>query len=348
MSEQPLLAGALVVIGALLVAGLLLTFGHAAARAVRDRLLAPRVADARRAIAEAVDTGALTPAGAGALRRLPFGVRLGVFADVAPSLRGEPRASITRAARETGLIAGAERRCASRSWRRRFRAVRLLTVLGGGEHAVPPLLADPTVEVRVQAAEWAAEHRPAENLDALVAMLGDAQLLARFTVQEALTRVGRAAGPALQAAIGTAQGDELVGALRVAAGIAEPGLTAAAIERAGDPHARGRAAVADLLGAGGGQAAIAALQQLLEDDDARVRAAAAHALGRLGHWPAAARLAEHLHDAEWEVRRRSALALRAFGPVGAVMLRRAARDEHSSARDIATLALELPDTVVSS
>ena len=120
MSEAAWLEVALWLVGALLVLGLALTFGHAAAHSMRGRLLAPRVAGGRRAIAAAADSGRLAPAGARALRRLPFDLRLGLFVDVAPSLAGTPRAAITRAARETGLIARAEHRCASRSWRRRL------------------------------------------------------------------------------------------------------------------------------------------------------------------------------------------------------------------------------------
>jgi hypothetical protein len=163
------------------------------------------------AIATAADTGELPAGGPAALRRLPFDARLEVFADIAPSLTGEPRAALTRAARDTGLIAGAERRCASRRWPRRLRAVRLLTALGGGERTAPALLRDPRIEVRTQAAEWAVEHPTPDNVAALVAMLGDEALLARFTVQDALTRIGRTATPAVAAAIRGADGEALLG-----------------------------------------------------------------------------------------------------------------------------------------
>jgi HEAT repeat protein len=54
-----------------------------------------------------------------------------------------------------------------------------------------------------------------------------------------------------------------------------------------------------------------------------------------------------LRDPSWDVRRAAALALRGLGPVGEVLLRRALRDEDRFARDIATLALDLPEAVVS-
>ena len=72
-----------------------------------------------------------------------------------PGRSGE---ALNAAARERGVIADAERECASRRWRRRLHAVRVLSLLGGGEEAVPPLLDDPRAEVRAQAAEWAAGH----------------------------------------------------------------------------------------------------------------------------------------------------------------------------------------------
>jgi hypothetical protein len=70
--------------------------------------------------------------------------------------------------------------------------------------------------VRTQAAEWAAEHPTDGTVGALVAMLAEPQMLARFTVQDALTRLRHAASPALALAIRTAQGDAALGALRVA------------------------------------------------------------------------------------------------------------------------------------
>lgn len=346
MTSHDLLIAAAEVLAALLVLTLLVTYGHSIGRSLRADLLAGRVLAARHAIAVVADTGELTPEGAAALRRLPFGVRVDVIADVAPSLAGEPREALTRAARDAGLIAGAERRCASPSWRRRFRAVRLLTTLGGGERTVPSLLSDRRIEVRTQAAQWAVAHPTPENVERLVAMLGDDELLARFTVQDALTQIGRPATPALVAAIRTADGDALLGALRVARGVPAAPVGAAAQERSGHADPRVRAAVARLLGQTGGAEGIAVLERLLDDPDATVRAAAVEALGRLGHWPAAARLAESMRDGDWEVRRQAALALRGMGSVGTVLLRRALRDEDRFSRDMATLALDLPDAAV--
>jgi hypothetical protein len=346
VSAHDLLVGAAIVLGVLLVLTRAATYGHSAAVALRGRLLAGRVAAARRAIAVVADTGELSPEDAAALRRLPFATRVDVIAGVAPSLAGEPRTALTRAARESGLMAGAERRCASRSWRRRFRAVRLLTALGGGDETVPPLLADRRIEVRTQAAQWAVEHPTPENVRRLVAMLGDDALLARFTVQDALTRIGPAATPALVTAIRTADGDALLGALRVARGVPAASVGRAAQERAGHPDPRVRASVATLLGQTGGEDGMATLERMLEDDAAEPRAAAVAALGHAGHWPAGARLAACLRDPDWEVRRQAALALRAFGPVGTVLLRRAAKDEDRFSRDMATLALDLPDAAV--
>jgi hypothetical protein len=346
VSAHGLLVAAALVLGGLLVVTLAATYGHSAFGALRARMLAGRIAAARRALAVVAESGGLDADGATALRRLPFATRVDVIAGLAPSLTGEPRAALTRAAREAGLVAGAERDCASRSWRRRFRAVRLLTALGGGEDAVPPLLADRRIEVRTEAAQWAVEHPTPENVRRLVAMLGDEALLARFTVQDTLSRIGTPATPALVAAIRAARGDALLGALRVARGVPTAAVGVTAGQRAGDADARVREAVAWLLGQTGGPDGIALLERMLDDDAAVVRAAAIAALGRLGHWPAAARIAAGLRDRDWEVRRQAALALRALGAVGTVLLRRAARDDDRFSRDMATLALELPDAAV--
>jgi HEAT repeat protein len=348
VTVHDLLVGSAVVFGALLVLTLVVTYGHSLAGSLRRRLLARRVAAARHAIAVVADTGELTPEGAVALRRLPFGVRVDLIAGIAPSLAGEPRAALTRVAREAGLVSGAERRCASRSWRRRFRAVRLLTALGGGDETVPPLLADPRIEVRTQAAQWAVDHPTPENVRTLIAMLGDDELLARFTVQDALTRIGRTATSELAGAIRAADGDALLGALRVARGVPAPAVGEAARERADHADPRVRAAVAGLLGQTGGEEGIACLERMISDPDAPVRAAAVAALGHLGHWPVAARLADCLSDPDWEVRRQAALALRGMGAVGTVLLRRAREDEDRFSRDMATLALDLPDAAVAS
>jgi len=122
VSTHGLLVGAALALAGLLVLTVAATYGHSAFGTLRARLLAGRIAAARRAIAVVADTGELTPEGATALRRLPFGTRVDVIAGVAPSLAGEPRAALTAAAREAGLIAGAESGCASRRWRRRFRS----------------------------------------------------------------------------------------------------------------------------------------------------------------------------------------------------------------------------------
>jgi len=346
VSARDVLWIVVVVLAALLALGLLAIVGHGLWSLARARMLAPRLSRAGAALAEAAEEGSLAPAGARALRKLPFDVRLQVFVDLAPSLSGAPREAITRAAAEIGLIARAERRCASRSWRRRLRAVRLLTLLGGGEEAVPPLFADSRVELRTQAAEWAAEHPTDANARRLVAQLDDPEMLARFTVQDSLVRIGAVAVAPLAETIGTAEPEAAVGALRVAASLADPRLRDAALERRDDADPRVRACAAAVLGRVGGEESVAALVAYLGDADGDVRAAAAGALGRLGHWPAAAALAAALRDPEWEVRRQSALALRAFGAVGEVLLRRAGRDEDRFARDIATHALDLPEVVV--
>lgn len=334
------------VLAALLLAALVLLVAHGTWRAASEARWRRPLAQARTALAQTADRLEATPEELQVLRRLPADRRLDLFAELAQSVAGAPRSALAETAAELGVIERAERWCASRWWRRRLRGARLLTTLGGGEQAVPALLADRRPEVRAQAAEWAAGHGSPETVQQLTTMLGDPLGLARFTVMDSLIRLGAAAVEPLRDTIADARGAAAVAALRVGAAIGDPRLAPVARERLDDPEPEVRARAVRLIGAVGGDENAAAVVERLSDPADEVRAAASIALGRLGHWPAAPGLAALLGDPSWEVRRNAALALRVLGPAGELLLGRALREEDRFTRDIARQTLDLPEAIL--
>jgi hypothetical protein len=149
---------AILVLALLIAAGLLRILGHGLAVWLERLAYGRRTLEARRALAEAIARGEAGPDTRRALQRLSRRRALAVFEELAPNLTGADAATIAEAVRDAGIVAKAEAGCGARSWRRRTHAVRVLTRLGSGEAAVPPLLEDPRLEVRAAAAEWAAGH----------------------------------------------------------------------------------------------------------------------------------------------------------------------------------------------
>ena len=261
------------VLGGLVALAASLVMGHA----VWGAIVAPR----RRRLLDQTRAAVLeslfgTPAGAAAtsLGRLPQDLRIRVLGELAASLGGAGREQLTQLAREVGLLEAAEALCRSRRWWRRLRGVRLLTMLGGGESVVPPLLRDPDPAVRAQAAEWAADHPLPQVTEALLALLGDPTSLCRAAVQDSLLRMGARAAEPLARYLASASGIGCEGALEVAAGSPDTRFLRPALTLAGDPSPRLRSRAAALLGALGGPEAVAALTVQLADPAPEGRAAA--------------------------------------------------------------------------
>jgi HEAT repeat protein len=265
--------------------------------------------------------------------------------ELGTALSGGGRDRLTALAGDLGLLAWAERRCASRRWSRRLRGVRLLTLVGGGEACVPILLSDANREVRAAAATWSANRPDPQSVGCLLDLLGDGEPLVRFMAKNALLKIGRASVEPLARRLSQVSGRELEGALEVAIGLAEPRLAAPALPLASADAARVRSLTATLTAAVGGPHAVATVEGLLDDPAPEVRAAAVGALGKLGHWPSGPAIAIALRDPAWEVRRQAALALRALGAPGLVLLRRSLMDEDRYARDMARQVLDLPGAV---
>ena len=331
-----------IVLAVLLLLVLALLLGHATWLGIRDRRLAAPTAAARTAVAEAID-GRRPPGDAlAALQALPQRVRITVLADLAPTLRGVQRSRLQSLARAVGVLPIAERWAGDRRWWRRLHAIRVFTLLGGGEGLVERLLIDSSWEVRSEAAGWAAEHPSDEIFEHLLALLDDPQPLPRFAAMDALRRMGRGAAGPLTRLLKTASGAPAAAGLTVAVTVAEPSMLPSALRLAADDFPETRSRAAALLGALGGESAVAALLDLLADGDPQPRSAAAHALGHLGHWPAAGALGACLHDPAWEVRRNAALALRELGSPGLLLLKRGVDDGDRFASDIARQVLDLP------
>jgi HEAT repeat protein len=328
----------------LLLAGMVLVLlGAASTRSLRRRRFAPRIATARVAVRDHLAGRESTEAQRAELQALPTAIRIRLLADLGAALSGEGRERLTTLAVDLGLLAWAERACASRRWWRRLRGVRLLTLVGGGERFIPALLADADREVRAAAATWSADHPDPQTIGRLLELLGDGEPLVCFMAKNALLRMGPASVGPLAAHLSQVRGRELEGALEVAIGLAEPRLAAPARALVSDDSARVRSLAATLTAAVGGAQAVATVEGLVDDPAPAVRSAAVEGLGHLGHWPAGPAIAHALRDPAWEVRRQAALALRALGAPGLVLLRRALMDEDRYARDMARQLLDLPD-----
>ncbi len=277
------------------------------------------------------------------LSRLRFAVLVSLFQELEITLKGQHRRELTEIAASLGLVKRAARMCRSRRWWRRLHGARVLTLVGADHPVMPRLLRDPHVEVRSQAAEWAADHPTPQVITALLELLSDTTGLCRFTVQDTLLRIGHAVVEPLAAFLGTHSGSQVTAALMVSTGLADRRLLPCALAHCADADEDTRAAAVEVLGTLGGDEAIAQLLSALQDPSPLVRANAARGLGSLKHWPAAPRVVELLRDAVWEVRRDAGLALWNFGAPGTLMLRRALHDRDRFAADMARQVLCAPE-----
>jgi hypothetical protein len=337
-----LLVWALVVVGVLLALSVALFLGHGLWSLRHERRKAMQLAHGRVVVQTVAHQGEISDEDVQLLRSHPRNFQVWLLGEFLRNLAGASRDRVQALAEQIGLIAFAERRCRSRFWWRRLQGARILTLCEAGEAVMVELFRDPSPIVRTQAAEWAATHPSLRVVHHLLGLLQDPQGLCRFTVQDSLLRIGRAAAEPLRHYLETHTGADAESALAVAAGVAVPSFLAPALTLSTDPQPGVRARAADLLGALGGQQAADRLGALLADPDPRPRAAAARALGALGDWHSARRVAELLRDPAWIVRREAGLALRTLGNPGTVLLRRALRDPDRFAADMARQVMDIP------
>lgn len=312
--------------------------GHALWAAAADRSLRRRMRVGRRLMLASLE-GGIDDELVGRLRRLGRRTEIRLLAELAPSLEGAQRVTLRDLATRLGLTARAKGRCRSRLWWRRLYAARLLTLIDGGEDVMPSLIRDPHQLVRTQVAEWASQHATPSMLTALVGLLDDEKRIARFAVQDTLLRIGRPAVPVLVDAVAKMSPRGIASGLLVAARLGDAELLPLGLALADHAAAMVREQAADVLGAIGGDAAVAVLASMLDDPATDVRQAAARGLGRLEHWESATALLPLMGDSTWLVRRESALALAAMGAPGSLILRTAQQGEDRFAADIAAQAL---------
>ncbi|MCW3000459.1 MAG: rane protein of unknown function [Solirubrobacterales bacterium] len=335
----------LLIEGGVLVLALAAILVHIGWRAFDDPRRQDRVEAARRALAQVLagETPPTTDA-LRALRSLRRGERLRLLAGYAAVAGGAGPHALASLAEQSGMTHQALAQAHSRRWSARLVGARALTAAGAGADVMPALLDDPHPAVRAQAAEWAATHGDDAVIARLVTHLSDRSPAARFSIQDAVIRLGARATPAVARQLDLAdEGPLAISLLEVAEAVGDPVACRAAgrFLHASDPRARELACLA--AARLGDSDTMDDLQDALADPDEGVRAAAARSLGAAGHWAAAGKLRRALGDPGWEVRRASGLALHALGAPGAVLLRQALRDEDRFARDMARLVLELED-----
>lgn len=343
MISRALLTLSLLTIATLYLLAICVYLGHSVWRSWYDRRRATQLQHGRAILRRVVQAGKPDEADLRSFHRLPRRLREELIVEIMRNLAGASRRRARALAAESGLIDRAEEQCTSRFWWRRLEGVRVLTLLEAGEEVVPRLFRDADVEIRTQAAEWAAFHPSEENVHELVSLLADPEPLFRFTVQDSLLRIGLPAAEPLRGYLESHTGTAAASALVVAIGMPGPRFHGPALTLRTDSEPVVRARAACLLGSIGGAGAESALLELLQDDDSWPRAAAAQALGLLGVHRAVPALAELLTDSAWIVRREAALALKALGSPGLLFLRRSLRSPDRFAADIAQHVLETPE-----
>lgn len=329
----------------LCVACVLLVLGHGVFAECFEKWSRPLLDTGTLELSDTLQQGGSAAGSFETVKSLPRSLQIRVFSGLMPALSPDHQQRLTAVAREIGLVAHGERLCRRASWWDRLHGVRLLTVVGGGEGIVPTLLSDRRLEVRAQAASWAATHPSKKVIERLLELLPDPTGLTRFSVQDSLLRIGAAIEGPLAEFLARNSGASVKAALEVAAGFPDARFLPAALVHAKDADAEIRSRAAALLGALGGSEATAALLDLLNDPVAEVRAETARVLGKLAHWPAAPRLATLLRDRAWIVRREAALGLRALGAPGILLLRKYTSDTDRFAADMARQILDLPESV---
>lgn len=319
-------------------------------RSVAERSREPRIAAARDEVVKGLLARDFDAMDAAVVNRLRRSERIRLFNRVAPNLRGRERDWLGELAEELGLVEYGRKRTRSRFWWRRLRGARLLTLTGRSGDAVLQLADDPSPLVRSQVAEWCGANPSDRAVGTLIGMLDDRSQASRFTVRDALVRIGNDAIDPLTDALNRMPipDDEpppeelhaVVGALAVAHGLGDGRLASAVLRLADHPSARVREMAFRALGTAGGEESTGRLVEGLEDPDIGARAAAAQALGELGHWQAGPSLIRALRDEAWDVRAAAGRALVRIGPPGELLLRRALGARDAFAADMARHALD--------
>ncbi len=276
-----------------------------------------------------------------AVKKLPQPERLRLIGGLTLHLAGEDQVRLLALADATGLMETASSGCRDHRWWVRLQGVRTLVTLGKADQIPETLVRDPHYLVRAEAAYlWTS--RGTEGIASLIELLGEPSMVARFTVQDALLRMGQAVGEPLSKFLAKEEQAGTLPALEVASRLAHPATLIAILNLANSEDAEIRTASAKALGGLGGKDAQDKLLHLLDDVNPEVRVAAAEAVGVLSDWKATAKLATLLSDENWPVRKAAGLALIQTGPPGKLYLTRYAREDKSMAGIMSRYVLALP------
>jgi hypothetical protein len=310
---------------------------------LRVRLHRSVIATARHELRAAFVTGETGHSSVVSFRRLPIERKIDLVIELGASFVGKERDRLNSLAAREGLSEWAEKRASSKRWWRRLQGARLFSIIDADSHTMHLLLWDNHELVRAQAAEWVPSHPTPERISRLIELLTDPNRLCRFVAHDSLINLRESAVPALIESLSIEQGPRVVDALKVAKHMSDARLLSPAIKLSSDPYYPVRIAAVELLGALGGEQAVARLVSLVEDPESLVRAAAAETLGRLGHWNSAPKLVSLLGDEAWETRKASGLALVSLGNPGVVALRHSAKSNNKKASEMARRLLASSD-----
>ena len=341
MSPEKVVSTILMVEAIVWVVCTLLFFGHGVWLVVSQKWARPRVDSARAALISALAGAKLSPTDIRALRSLPQVLQIRLFVAVTSSVTGVYRENLRTVAGTLGLLGQSQEACRSRLWRRRLQGARVLTLFDTGEEAMMPLFNDKEAVVRAQAAEWAAHHPTLDVVERMLGLLAHDSGFPRFTVQDSLLRMGRAAVDPLVTYLAVCTGPAAEVGLAVAIGLAEARFLPVALIRCRDESPQVRSLALTLLGAIGARRGVEVVVGALRDPVPEVRSAAAEVLGNLRHWPATPLIAPLLRDPSWIVRHAAGNALRSLDAPGILYLRRYLSDDDRFAADTARQVLDL-------
>lgn len=326
----------------LLIFSVVLFFTHGFWLYIVSQRTTAQLVHARTALVKVISGASSSSADLLVLRKLSRRVKTTAFLEMSRNLSGDAKDRLRTAARHAGLVDSAREDCKSRNWKHRLKGARLLTNLDERDDSVRGLLRDPHLDVRAQAAEWAAIQPTPAVIEEMLTLLGDPDTEFRFAVQDALLRMGREVVDPLAKYLDKSDGSAAELGLELAAAIAEPRFLESGLLHSRNEDPTIRAAAARLLASIGTDESKNRLMEALHDPDPGVRAASASGLGKMRHWPAAVQLSTMLADPEWSVRRASAMSLRKIGGPGMLLLQRAASNKDAAVADIAQLVLDTP------
>lgn len=335
----------LVVEGATFVACLGLLFGRAAWLRCDAARWEPRINDVRLSLMQALETGTATGCDLTALKELPLPAQITLIMDLAGRLSGTHLEELTNIARRVHTVTHGEQLCRSRRWSQRVRGIRLFTALAEGKHIIPSLFHDPSVIVRSEVANWAADHPSQETIEALLGALDNADGFCRFAAHNALHRMGAAVIKPLEQCIASQSGTGLERAMALVASLGYEQFGEVACKLLGHSSPAVRKLALDTLSKTGDLQSAPLVIDRLNDPAPPVRQAAARTLGHLRCWQAAPAISRLLGDPVWTVRQEAGLALRSLGAPGILMLRRSLTSADHFAGDMARYVLGLPSMI---